>query len=708
MKTLRLCVDGMYCAACSVEIERALLALPGVLAADVSVPECCAVVRYEEGHTSPPQITKAIQGLGYTARSYTHGSAFLLKRQKADRLLRMVTVSLLLSLPLAADVPLRLKAVLATAVQFYAGAGFYREAFYGLRGKTLNMSFMVAFSTSCTWAYSLYAMANADNGQIYFDSGALILTMILAGRLVEARLNMRAGSVLESLYALMPQKARVADGEGDVWRDLSRISAGDTILVQKGERIPLDAVVVSGAMLVDESMLTGEAAPRAKAAGDTVLAGTLNTQGDGLLRVTTDTSHTVLSGIIADVSRSLSGKSRVQTLTDRVTQIFCPAVIAVAAIAAGLWITVLDPGNSSRAMRIFVSAVVVACPCALGFSAPLATAGAVSAAAENGVLIRETGAIEALARLHSVGFDKTGTLTNGKFSISEILLLHADSAEELMLHAAIAEKTSLHPLAQAVIRYVGRGPAELPDAQTCQAHPGRGVVIRWEGHQYTVGSLAFAREKGAPAADLDRIQNQLAGRSGSVLVVLRDDIVEGACFLQDTVRDDARAALTALQQRGITCYMMTGDHAQAAKDTARLVGITEWYSGLLPDQKAAVLRQKQLLGAAAMVGDGLNDLSTLSCADVGFAVSNAAWPADTAAGVVLLDNRLDKIPFSIAVSQKAMLIIRQNLLISCLYNLSALGMAVCGLLTPVIAAAAMSASSLSVVVNSQRVRRMRP
>ena len=708
MKTARLYVDGMYCAACGVEIERALHAVPGVETANVSSAEDCAVVSYDESRLSVSAIIERIRETGYSAMEYSYGSMAKVKEQKVKRLFQKVLLSLLMTAPLASGIPLPLKAVLATAVQFYIGAEFYRDAYYAIKNRTLNMSFMVAFSTTCIYLYSLTAFLRGDTGQIYFDSSALIITMVLTGRLIEARLNARTGSVLEQLHARLPQTARaVTDGKEELV-ELSALNAGSTIRIEEGERVPLDAVIVSGEALLDESMLTGEAEPKAKGPGDALFAGTRNTQGSCVAEVTADAEHTVLSGILSRISRSLSTKSHLQNLTDKAIRIFCPAVIGIALAAGLLWAFVLDPGNYAKALKVFVSAVVVACPCALGLAAPMSIEGAVNVAARNGILLKEAGVVESLAKVNSIGFDKTGTLTEGKFSVTDILLLDAGSADELMLHAAIAEKQSLHPLAAAILRYVGKGPKELPDADRIQSFPGKGVLAYWNGSCIAAGNLTFAAEQGAPPEDLDKIRAQLAGQSKSVVVVLKDGAVEGACLLQDGIRPDAKEALEQLQAAGVRCYMMTGDRKEAAEEAAAQLGMTEWYAELLPEQKAELLEEQQKQGAAAMVGDGLNDIATLCTADIGIELNNSDWLASDSANVAITSGALTKIPMALSIAKRAMHLVRQNLVLSCIYNVAALGVAVCGLLNPVIAAVAMSLSSVSVVLNSQRMRRWNP
>ena len=381
MKTARLFVDGMYCAACGIDIERVLHALPGVTSANVSTLDNSAIVCYDEADVTLPEILNTIEHSGYGAVEYTYGSISRLNKEKERRLLRKVVLALLLSIPLTWAVPLPLKVVLATVVQFYIGAEFYRDAFRGLRNKTLNMSFMVAFSTTCAWGYSLFAFLRDRPQEVYFDSAALILTMVLTGRLIETKLNADSGSVLERLYEQLPQKARLMKDGTETEADVSTLSAGDVLLVREGDRIPLDGTLLSGTGFVDESMLSGEAVPNRKEAGDPVYAGTINTEGSFSFEATADREHTLMSDIIVDVEASFAQKSPLQNRTDRVVRWFCPAVIALGVLAALAWFLFLSPGDLPKAARVLISVIIVACPCALGIAVPLSVSSAVSAAA---------------------------------------------------------------------------------------------------------------------------------------------------------------------------------------------------------------------------------------------------------------------------------------------------------------------------------------
>ncbi len=706
MKTARLFIDGMYCAACGIDIERALHRLPGVTSANISTLDNSAIVCFNEADVTLPEIVNTIEQSGYGAVEYTYGSISRLNKEKEKRLLRKVLLSLMLSIPLVWAIPLPLKVVLATVVQFYIGADFYRDAFRGLKNKTLNMSFMVAFSTTCAWGYSLFSFLRDRPEEVYFDSAALIITMVLTGRLIETKLNADSGSVLERLYEQLPQKARLLKDGVETEADVSTLSVGDVLLVREGDRIPLDGTLRSGIGFVDESMLSGEAVPVRKETGDPVYAGTINTEGSFSFEATADREHTLMSDIIVDVEASFAQKSRLQNRTDRVVRWFCPAVILLALLAALAWFLFLSPGDLPKAARVLISVIIVACPCALGVAVPLSVSSAVSAAAGKGVVIKESQVVEQLGEVSWVGFDKTGTLTNGRFDVTDIILLRAPSVEAMLLDAALAEKQSYHPLAEAVLRESGLRPEEIPTADDLRSVPGKGVIAIYDGSTIVVGSLDFVAEQGAPGDDLETIAKQLGDQQKSVIVICKDGAVEGACFLTDELRPEAAEAVRDLEAMDVSVALLTGDSEGATLLAAEQAGISDVRARQLPEDKSARLRAEQERGAVtAMVGDGLNDVPSLARADVGFELGGKTALAGDTANVVILDGDLRKVPWSLQLGRKAVRNIRQNLVLSCVYNVVALSVAAAGLLNPIVAAAAMSLSSISVVLNATRVRR---
>ncbi|MBQ3050883.1 MAG: cation-translocating P-type ATPase, partial [Clostridia bacterium] len=502
------------------------------------------------------------------------------------------------------------------------------------------------------------------------------------------------------------QEARLLKDGVETEADVSTLSVGDVLFVREGDRIPLDGTLRSGIGFVDESMLSGEAVPVRKETGDPVYAGTINTEGSFSFEATADREHTLMSDIIVDVEASFAQKSRLQNRTDRVVRWFCPAVILLGVLAALAWFLFLSPGDLPKAARVLISVIIVACPCALGVAVPLSVSSAVSVAAGKGVVIKESQVVEQLGEVSWVGFDKTGTLTNGRFDVTDIILLRAPSVEAMLLDAALAEKQSYHPLAEAVLRESGLRPEEIPTADKLRSVPGKGVIAMCDGSTIVVGSPDFVAEQGAPGDDLETIAKQLGDQQKSMIVICKDGVVEGACFLTDELRPEAAEAVRDLEAMDVSVALLTGDSEGATQLAAEQAGISDVRARQLPEDKSARLRAEQERGAVtAMVGDGLNDVPSLARADVGFELGGKTALAGDTANVVILDGDLRKVPWSLQLGRKAVRNIRQNLVLSCVYNVVALSVAAAGLLNPIVAAAAMSLSSISVVLNATRVRR---
>jgi Cu+-exporting ATPase len=483
---------------------------------------------------------------------------------------------------------------------------------------------------------------------------------------------------------------------------------GDTLLVQAGEKIPLDGRLIHGDACVDESMLTGESLPVIKEIGDTVFAGTVNTQGVFRMEVTAEAGDTVLSGMAAQLGRALSEKGGVQRITDKIAQWFCPAVAGIAVLAAAAWYIRLAPGDADAALNAFMSVLIAACPCAIGIAAPLSVSAGIGLAAKHGILIKSGQAIEKAANLRSVAFDKTGTLTDSRFAVTDILVMNGCAPEELLLDAAIAEKRSCHPLAQAVLRHCGREMDAVPEAERVTEVTGKGIAARLGPDEIAAGNADFVLERGADACDLAKILPYLEGETKTALFLLKNRVLKGAILCQDRVRPEAAPAILALHGMGIGACMLTGDRESVAEAVAAALGLREYHAALSPDEKAEIVRGKrEAKRLAAMVGDGMNDALPLSAADVGFGVGGHTDIACEAADIILLDGDLRKIPQCIALGRAVVRNIRQNLFISCVYNAAAVAAAAAGLLNPVIAAMAMSLSSLSVVLNAGKMERYR-
>jgi len=634
MKTVSYYIGGMYCAACAIRLEDALGRLDGVRSAHVSLADSCAVVQFDEAALAEAALKKCAAQAGYEALDYTCEAVAQVKRRGVQRLFARVLLSLLLTVPLSLGIPVYVKILCAAVVQFYIGLPFYREALKGLRGRTLHMSFLVALSTTCAFFYSVY-LALRGGGPAYFDSAAVVVTMVLAGRLIEAKVGAHAQSALEALLRRAPKTARRLRDGAEETIAVEEGAPGDVLLVRAGERVPLDGRLAQGDACVDESMLTGESFPVAKEVGDAVFAGTVNTQGAFQMEVTAQEAGTVLSGMAAQLGRALSQKSGAQRVTDKIAGYFTPAVLAVAALAAAVWYFWAAPGDAQAALNPFMSVLIVACPCAMGIAAPLSVSAGIGLAAKHGILIKGGQCVEQLAGIRSLGFDKTGTLTTGRFAVTDILVMNGCEPEELLLDAAIAEKRSCHPLAEAVLRRCGRDLDAIPEAQRFTEVTGKGVAALLGQEEIVAGSAGFVAERGADGADLAKCLSYLEGETKTALFLMKNKVLRGAILCQDRVREEALPALRALEELGIGAYMLTGDRESAAKAVSGELGLREYYAGVSPAEKAEIVAGKRGPGRlAGMAGDGMNDALPLSRADVGFGVGGRTDLACEAADVV--------------------------------------------------------------------------
>jgi len=426
------------------------------------------------------------------------------------------------------------------------------------------------------------------------------------------------------------------------------------------------------------------------------------------MEVTSTTDDTILSEIISAVSLSLSDKGEIQRITDRIVGYFCPAVILIAVITAIIWYVWIDPKNPYLALNNFMSVIVVACPCALGIAAPISISAGIGLAAKRGIIIKGGQHIEKLSQITSVAFDKTGTLTNGKFEITDILVMNDSSPEELILNAAIAEKHSCHPLAEAVIRYFGEDPDKIPEPDSVTTVTGKGIIAKIKSNEIVIGNPNFAREHGADKEDLEKILSHLSNEIKTSLIILKNNIIQGAIFCQDSIRKESYSAIELLESMGIEFYMLTGDNEIVAEAISKELGIKEYYAGVLPQGKAEIVKKKSHDGhLSAMVGDGINDAIPLSEADIGFGIGGHTDIACEAADIIIMDGDVSKVPACISIGKATTKNVYQNLFFSCIYNVVAIGIAACGLLNPAVAAISMSLSSISVVSNAKRMERFK-
>lgn len=709
-----LAIHGMTCASCAGRVERALSRVPGVTRAEVNLATEKATVEGVALH--PAMLVGAVQDAGYTADLLTgdaeHGREMEAEEgRRVRRDLIHVAGAVALTAPLLLPMigvmlPDWLALVLATPVQFIIGGRFYVAAWKALRVGTGNMDLLVSLGTSAAYFYSLFLVASGADGHTYFEAAAVVITLVLLGKWLEHRAKRSTGTAIRALMSLRPERARVERGNTEVEVPITAVIPGDVVVVRPGERLPTDGTVLLGSSHVDESLLTGESFPVEKQVGAAVVGGSIN--GTGLLRVVTTTvgAEAILARIIALVESAQVKKAPVQHLVDRVAAVFVPVVLVSALVAFLGWY--LLAGSFAGGLVAAVAVLVIACPCSLGLATPAALMVGTGAAARAGILIRDAEALERAHLVDTVVLDKTGTLTEGRPEVTEIVP-HGVPEAELLALAAAAQTGSEHPLARAVLaRAAGQ---TLPKLEDFRSHPGRGLVARVAGRRIALGNRALLAEYDVPLA-LDAEARGLEEQGRTVMWVAAlepEHALLGIIAVMDQVKPTAAAAVRRLQATGITTVLLTGDNARTAQSVAAVLGIERVLAEVLPEGKAAEVARLQAKGhRVAMVGDGVNDAPALAQADVGIAMGTGADVAMQAAGITLMRGDPRLVADAIAISRATYRKIRQNLFWAFVYNMVGIPLAGLGLLSPMLAGAAMAFSSVSVVSNALLLRRWRP
>ncbi len=714
-ETHELALSGMTCATCALRVEKALRAVPGVLGAAVNLATERATV--ETAGAAPAALLEAVRRAGYDAQ--LTGGAAREARVQAEQARRFRLESLrlgaagLLSAPLllpmfGVALPAALELALAAPVQFIIGARFYRGAWKALRAGTGNMDLLVALGTSAAFFYSLGLMLTRAHPALYFDSAAVVIALVSAGKWLEARAKRATTLAIRELMSLRPARAHVLREGEEIEVALEALVPGELLIVRPGERIPLDGIVRAGASELDESLLTGESLPVSRTVGEPVTGGSIN--GSGLLRieVTASAEHSVLARIIALVESAQAHKPPVQRLVDRVAAVFVPAVLAVAVLTWLLWWGLA--GQFGTGLIAAVSVLVIACPCALGLATPTALMVGTGVAARAGILIRDAEALEAAYRLDTVVFDKTGTLTAGHPAVVAIESPELPERELLALTAA-AQSGSEHPLARAVLARAAAEGLLLPALEAFQARPGQGLLAQLSGRRLAVGNAALMHDLAVPIAAAAATAAPLQAQGNTLMWVA--DVTGAPRWLgllacADALKPEAAEAVARLHAIGIATVLLTGDHASAAAPVAAALGIERVLSEVRPAEKAEQVRRLQADGhRVGMVGDGVNDAPALAAADVGMAMGTGADAALQSAAVTLMRGDPRLVGDAIAVSRATYRKIRQGLFWAFFYNVIGLPAAALGLLNPVLAGAAMALSSVSVVSNALLLRRWR-
>ncbi len=706
-------ITAMTCASCAGRVERALAAVPGVLGVGVNLATHRAEVTGLDLH--PAALIGAVRDAGYDATLLTGEAeqARALETAEARRDRRealTVLLSALLTLPLLAPMaglPLSpwVALGLATLVQFGIGGRFYLAGFRAVRAGTGNMDLLVALGTSAAFGLSLgRLLAGTSAAGTYFEAASVVITLVLTGRWLEARARRATGGAIRALMALRPETARIERDAEVLDLPIAAVATGDILRVLPGERIPADGTLISGAGTVDESLMTGESRPVAKAPGDALIGGSVNGPAMLRLRVTAVGAASTLARIIALVAHAQAAKAPVQRVVDQVAAWFVPAVPAAAAMAFLGWVAA---GMAAHGLLAAVSVLVIACPCALGLATPTALMAGTGAAARAGILIRDAAALEQAHRVRVVVFDKTGTLTEGRPSVTEILPARGIETAALLALAAAAQSGSEHPLARAVLAHAAGQPR--PELTAFTAIAGSGLRAEVAGQPLVIGTPALLAESGVPPAmEAEAAALEAQGRTVMRIAALDPPRLLGLIAVADALRPGAAAAVARLRASGLRTVLLTGDNTPTARAVGDALGMDEIHAEVLPGEKAAEVARLRTLGTVAMVGDGVNDAPALAAADIGIAIGGGSEAAMAASGITLMRADPALVADALAISRATWNKIRQNLFWAFFYNVVGIPLAALGWLNPMLAGAAMAFSSVSVVSNALLLRRWRP
>jgi Cu+-exporting ATPase len=728
---LELAIGGMTCAACSARLEKVLNRLEGV-EATVNLASERATLRFAPGALTLEAACAAVERAGFSAVSAAElgrEAEQAKKHEEWQASQRQFWFALLLTLPLAAQmfamfglwpgtsghnhdlVPRWLQWLLATPVQFWIGARFYRGAWGALRGGGANMDVLIALGTTMAYCHSaVVTLAGYHDLHVYFEASAMVITLVVLGKLLEARARVRTGAALDALIRLQPRRAWV-ERDGDVIEvDIDTLRPGMMFVLRPGDAVPVDGVVIAGQSTLDETMITGESMPVEKEPGDPVFAATVNGHAMLRCRATGVGGQTLLASIIRLVEAAQGSKAPVQRLADRIAAVFVPMVVGIAALTfLGWW---WQGSLFQTALINAVAVLVIACPCALGLATPTAIMVAVGQGARAGLLVKNAEALERAGRMTVLAVDKTGTLTAGEAEVTHVVAADGWTSAAVLKLAAALENTSSHPIARAIVR--ARSRLQAPDeaaepVSEMRSVGGRGLEARVGARALVLGSPAFLATHQIELPETDVAA--LAAEGKTLVALAVDGNYAGLIAVADTLRHDSIAALARLKAMGIEVVMLSGDHHQTVAALAHQAGIDHWRAGLLPADKATAierLRDQNAKGCVGMAGDGINDAPALAAADVSFAVGVGADVAVEAADITLVKNSLFGVADAISLSRTTLRKIHQNLFFAFIYNVLGIPFAALGWLDPVLAGAAMALSSVSVVSNSLLLRRWHP
>jgi Cu+-exporting ATPase len=739
-------VSGMTCASCVARVEEALSSVPGVISDSVNLASEKATVEYLEG-TGLADMRRAVKDAGYELGPEVQALEDV--TTAAQREIRVLRNKFIIAAILTASIMALgwgpsfvaksyLLLAMATPVQFWAGLRFYRGAWGALKHKTSDMNTLIAVGTSVAYFYSMIAViapglfaTGVLEPHLYFHTSAAIITLILLGRFLEARARGQTSDAIKKLIGMQPKTALVIHEGEQREIPVEEVQVGDLILVRPGERVPVDGIVRQGYSSVDESMITGESIPVEKKVDDEVIGATINKTGSLEIEASKVGKDTTLAHIVRMVEEAQGSKAPIQRLVDVIASYFVPTVIGIAIVTFVVWYFVGPAPALTFAFLNFVAVLVIACPCALGLATPTAIMVGTGKGAEHGILIRNGEALERAHQINTVLLDKTGTLTRGEPVVTDIISAHSFSQEEVLRLAASAEHTSEHPLGEAVVKAALEKKLELSPSSDFNAVPGQGVEASVEGKKLSLGNLKLMEERGLSLNGLEKKAAELLEGGKTVMFLGKDNHIAGIIALADTLKPGAKEALQALRKMGIETAMITGDNRRTAEAIAREAGIDRVLAEVLPEHKAGEVKKLQEEGkVVAMIGDGINDAPALAQADVGIAIGTGTDVAMETGDITLISGDLMGAVTAISLSKRTMRTIKQNLFWAFAYNTALIPVAAgvlyiafgnvgvpsglhfilgeYGFLNPILAAAAMAASSITVVSNSLRLRRFKP
>lgn len=757
-------ISGMTCANCALRIEKGLSKLPGVQSATVNFALETASVEYDEAVCALPQLIGKVEQMGYGAAEQKEEEA---DQRAAERYreyvhtFRLWLVSAFLSLPLAYTMVAHLgisflpmpailmnpwfQLALAAPVQFIIGARFYAGAWRALLDKSANMDTLVSLGTSAAFFYSLWmSLTHGSHAHLYYETSAVLITLILLGKLLEARAKGKTSSAISKLMHLQAKSAFVVRDGQELEVPIEKVRVGDIVRVKPGEIIPVDARVIDGVSAVNEAMITGESMPVEKKAGDAVIGATLNQLGSLRIRAEKVGKDATLARIVRAVKEAQGARAPIQRFADRVSAVFTPTVLLVAVLTFVCWYFIADAGNFARALENAIAVLVIACPCALGLATPTSIMAGSGRAAEAGVLFRSGVHLEHAGGVQIVALDKTGTITRGEPKVTAIVT--GENEAEFLAMAASVEQLSEHPLAQAIVAEAKARTLNLNEVQNFRVSPGGGVEAMFSGAPVLIGSPRFIATRGFALAAFAEKTAALEAEGQTVVAVVRNATIAGLIAIADEIRPEARAVIAELKELGVETVMITGDNERTAAAIAAKAGIERYYAGVKPEGKAGIIKElqndtsvnaagqslqyamprnslRELLlkrfaasrftggrihpHAVGMLGDGINDAPALAAADVGIAMGGGSDIAIETADVALLGNDLHGLVRAVRLSRLTMRNIRQNLFWALAYNTIGIPVAAAGFLAPWLAGAAMALSSVSVTLNALRLQRVK-